>query len=173
MIPDIEIPSPSLSRSIQKLWINCGRYNQAKNVPHTRDSGKQAIFIRVGVKAYKFYFTKTGFLYTYYLQYFAWKHDLGPKPGICFIINNRLYGYETEIAEVYKSHTYFMENNLSAKLVRQYNRIGMSISDVQSFNCGMINNKPMLVDFGDCALISKDDESARFDWTNKQKEFIR
>lgn len=77
-------------------------------------------------------------------------YNLGFGPKILFKINkSKMFGYVTEHANTMVNLT----NDQFKKLTDKIEMIGWSINDLDvDVNVGIIDNKPMLIDYDDCTL---------------------
>lgn len=121
----------------------------------TFDSGYEAVFTTIGNVGVKLYQTRKARDFAYKLQKKAHELEIGPEVGTKFSIQKngfRWHGYTTQIAgkpsyEEYEEHIVELENKASQI---------MSTGDLAQSNCGMINGKLVVIDFGPYSSGSED-----------------
>ena len=116
--------------------------------PRQRKSGSFCTFIpytlNIGVKLYTILSERDGALKN---QMIAHHYNVGPKCGTPFeIILNDVprFGYLTEIAEPMSISLW---NDISYDMKKKYEDLGFLFRDWWVTNVGVLNNKPVVIDF--------------------------
>lgn len=125
------------------------------DIQHLGRRGQEAIFIIKNDVGHKLYTTRAEARQALRRQRFFYKLGIAPKPGKMFRIARDLYsdyhqrtfryGYTTEVAATGMHFPQKQRDHIEEVLLR-YN---IYWSDMADMNMGMINNKPVIIDFGE------------------------
>lgn len=132
------------------------RFNKLQSNGH----GQECVFYAHNNKGYKLYATKGEARRSLRRQRYLYKLGIAPKPYKMFSLKKSVrhspnpgytvsyrYGYCTELATMRSYNEKFPR--YYEQIYSVLDRVGMYWEDAHHKNIGFINNKPVIIDFGD------------------------